>query len=113
MEMKWPFGLGECNCLFLPGHMSKKEVPAKEGGAYRITEKGSPPSKPLYAGISNDLLRRKKEHKRSGKYNPDRNDFWWKKSKTNADRKCLEHHEGEKISLYCPPLNIAKKGKCK
>ena len=76
--------------------------PPKAAGEYRIKDKDN---NLKYIGISNDIDRRLKEHKKTGKINDSDRYVEWMAAKNGASYDDLRKHEREKIKQKKPSVN--------
>ena len=58
-----------------------------------------------YVGVSNNLIRRMREHIRSGKLGGDNDIFAYKAAEGRASQAHINDHEHEKIEQHNPPIN--------
>ena len=84
----------------------KKNAPPKEAGEYRIMDKNH---NIKYIGETNNLERRRNEHKRNGKLDDD-GIFAWKVASKDSTSESRRVHERQKIKKHNPPLNKSKGG---
>ena len=93
--------------IYKPGRPSQQKPP-KAPGEYRIINKSS--GKADYIGETNDLRRRKAEHQRKEKLNPQTQHFEWKKADGRSTSKTRREHEKTKIDRHGPPQNKTQGG---
>lgn len=76
--------------------------PPKVAGEYRIKDKDN---NLKYIGISNDIDRRVKEHKKTGKINDNDRYVEWMPAKQGASYDDIRKHERQKIKQKKPAIN--------
>ena len=84
----------------------RKNVPPTKPGEYRILDKDR---NITYIGETNNLARRKNEHRRSGKLRED-DIFAWKTASKDSTSDTRREHERQKIKEHKPPLNKSRGG---
>jgi len=89
-----------------PGRPKKRGTPPHEQGEYRIRDKKT--GEIEYAGKSSDIARRLQEHKRSGKFDPERQDAEWMTPRPGTTHAQVSEHEVRSIRKHGPRLNKSK-----
>jgi len=98
--------------IYKPGRMAEARTdgggaePPSTAGEYRILDSERNVS---YIGETNNLARRMKEHRRSGKL-CDGYRFAWQAADGNSTSNTRREHEREKIKKHSPPMNKSKGG---
>lgn len=83
------------------------KIPPKVAGEYRVRDKDG---NLKYLGISNDINRRIKEHKKTGKINADDRIVEWRPVKPGTPYEKIKEHERKKIKEKHPYDNKAPGG---
>ncbi len=89
------------------GRPSQKEPPS-QAGVYRIIDKES--GEILYIGETSNLRRRKKEHLKSGKYDPEFHVFAWQLADAESTSEDRREVERKKIDRHEPSENKRRGG---
>ncbi len=102
-----------CSTPYSPGRPKEyrasdplKNVPPKDPGEYRIMDKDR---NIKYIGETNNLERRRKEHRRTGKLQNE-DVFAWKTASKDSTSDTRREHERKKIKQHKPPLNKSRGG---
>lgn len=88
---------------YSPGRMSTQEPKKQSRGRYRII---GPNGKIIYVGITEDLPRRKREHIRTGKLDPEKDKFAWSEAKKGVKVEKLREQEKKEIKKHKSPSNM-------
>lgn len=93
--------------IYKPGRPSRQQPP-KAPGEYRIIDKES--GEKEYIGETNDLRRRKSEHQRAGKFNPESQYLEWQQADGRSTSGTRREHEKKKVDHHSPPGNKRRGG---
>jgi NAD(P)-dependent dehydrogenase (short-subunit alcohol dehydrogenase family) len=75
----------------------------RQAGLYRIVNRMS--GRITYIGVSNNIRRRMGEHRRAGRFVPNRDYFYWQRAKLGTDLEAIFEHEVKKITQHKPRDN--------
>jgi hypothetical protein len=88
---------------FGPGRPTYIRPPGATPGHYRIISKETGDLE--YYGTTNNLARRRDEHRRSRSYDPASHYFAWQAARDGAGYELLREYEKRKIEQHRPPRN--------